>query len=66
LVEPRVDSEVKAVEVREFPSWLLLDAMATLYGLPACGEGESQADWEVAAVPRAVQLIRLALPRAVQ
>ena len=47
------------------PFWVLIDAVATLYGLPACPGGEFVDGWERAAVPRASQLIRSALPLAV-
>lgn len=44
-------------------SWRILDAVATLYGLPSAREGESAEDWQERAQPAAHRLIELALRR---
>lgn len=62
-VEPITENAADVVRVKEFPEWLLMDAMATLYNLPSCQEGFTRAKWEELAVPRAAQMIRTALPR---
>jgi len=63
-LEPLIESVDDVDEVKEFPGWMLRDAIATLYGLPSCPEGLSGGDWEAIAIPHAVKLIRVALPRA--
>lgn len=51
--------------IKLVPEWYVLDGVATLFGLPMCRPDMTGADWSSAAVPRAAQLIRGALPRAV-
>lgn len=63
-VEPTIEDQDGVRDVKAFPQWLLLDAMATLYGLPSCPDGLAKSEWETLAVPRAAQMIRVALPRA--
>ncbi len=65
LLEPARDGLVSAELKKVFPEWLLLDAMATLYALPSCPKGMTRSEWEVTAIPKAKQLVRVALPRAV-
>lgn len=64
VLEPMDADQECERATKPFPEWLLLDAIATLYGLPACADGSSRSDWEKLAVPRAIQLIRVALPKA--
>lgn len=63
-LEPFEPDEEGWREVKEFPAWLLLDAMATLYGLPSCPEGLDRGDWECTAIPQAGRMIRCAVPKA--
>lgn len=63
-VEPLDSVDSVPIKVQEFPEHLLLDAMATLYGLPSCPDELDRASWEALAIPKATAMIRQALPRA--
>lgn len=63
--EPGISDRSELIEVKAMPDWMARDAIATLYSLPSCHEEMSVQDWEAAAMPKAMQLIRVALPRAV-
>lgn len=43
--------------------WRMLDAVATLYGLPSAREGEGADDWSDRAAPAAARLLQLAIAR---
>lgn len=47
-IEPR-----EACKTRIMPDWMLLDSLATLYGLPRCVESMSVEDWEAMVKPHA-------------
>jgi hypothetical protein len=46
---------------RALPDHVLLDAMATLYGLPRCVVGMGSEEWTTAARPRAHELVLRAM-----
>lgn len=50
----------------ELPQWLVCDAVATLYGLPACPNDDAIALWESEVAVSAARLIRTALPEALE
>lgn len=59
ICDPVLPFEVDTLRI--MPDWMLLDAIATLYGLPRCVEGMSVDEWEALVKPHA----RAKLDRAV-
>lgn len=60
--EPLEQTGLPGAAMRVLPAWALLDAAATLYGLPSAPQSLSREEWEASAVPRAAQLLRAAIP----
>ncbi len=61
IAEPLFEAD--QIETPAFPDWLLVDAIATLYGLPSCIEGTSADDWSEHVNESAARLVRLAVER---
>lgn len=66
VIEPIEKSPLPDTLKRPVPRWLVLDGLATVYGLPPCRDAMTPEEWEAVAMPRAVELLRGAVPRAVE
>lgn len=64
LCEPAGESDYR--KVTPLPEWVLLDAIATLYGLPRCLEDMTAESWTEAARSRAMQRLVTAVGRVEQ
>jgi hypothetical protein len=63
LLDPDVDGD--RFNVKVFPDWALLDALATLYHLPRCLEGWDAATWSEAAKEKAFARLEVAVHQMV-